>query len=148
MPRYPPTISCKYLRYKLPESGTYIRLPLLHVRLISSDISLTTIGLVDSGATVTFVPTELAEILKLTEEGSQSVTGAGGKFEAYRTTISRLEILKRKKVFASFREVPVLVPRNPGAVPYVILGRDYIFPRFRITFIEKKQRMVFRRSRS
>jgi len=118
------------------------------VRLVSRDVSLTTIGLVDSGATVTFIPTQLADILKLPKEEPQDVTGAGGKFRAYKAIISKLEILKRKRVFASFKEVPILVPENPSAIPYVVLGRDYLFPRFRITFIEKKQRMIFRRSRS
>lgn len=115
------------------------------MRLVSGSVSLTTIGLVDSGATVSFIPTGLAEILDLPDEGPQSVVGAGGRFDAYRTTISKIEILKRRKAFASFKDAKVLVPRNPDAIPYVILGRDYIFPRFRITFIEEEQRMIFRR---
>jgi hypothetical protein len=38
---------------------------MLHVRLSHNDVSLTTIGLVDSGSTTTFVPLELADILSL-----------------------------------------------------------------------------------
>jgi len=138
-------INCKYLSYTLPNGGN-IRLPMLHVRLSRENLSLSTIGLVDSGSTTTFVPLELAEILSLPIETESSAVGAGGSFN---NTIRRVDIslLKGNSVFAEFPNFPVYVPTDAGRVPYVVLGRDSIFRKFDITFRENQRRFILRGSK-
>ena len=55
----------RYTSYQF--EGTRIRLPLVHIGLESDAAKLTTVGLIDSGATSTFLPPEMAEVLKLEE---------------------------------------------------------------------------------
>lgn len=138
-------ISCRYLVYTLP-NGRQIRLPLLHIRLSHNNQSLTTIALIDSGATTTFIPLELAQILALPTEHQETAVGAGGTFT---NTIRKvnLALLKGKTPFAKFTDLPVYVPTETGRIPYAILGRDAIFRKFDITFRENQQRTVLRGSK-
>lgn len=121
-------------------------MPMLHVRLSHGDLSLGTIGLVDSGSTTTFVPLELAEILSLPIERESSAVGAGGSFN---NTIRRVDVslLKGSTVFAKFPDFPAYVPTDVGRVPYVVLGRDSIFRKFDITFRENQKRFILRGSK-
>ena len=140
-------ITCRYLAYNLRgDPPAFIRLPLLHIRLSSDEDSLTTIGLVDSGSTTTFVPLELAEILSLPIEKEDSAVGAGGRFQ---NTIRKvnISILKGHEEVAKFLGWPAYVPTEPDRVPYVVLGRDSIFRKFDITFRENKQRVILRGSK-
>jgi len=107
-------------------------------------LSLETVGLVDTGATQSLIPREIAEVLMLEyEEGEGEVWGAGGVFTAQLAKLKKLVLLKNVTPFASFLEVKVLVPEREGILPYAILGRDYTFKRFDITFHEKRQKMTF-----
>lgn len=135
-------VTCRYLSYTLP-NGAHIRLPMVHVRLSHGDLSLSTIGLIDSGSTTTFIPLELAEILSLPTEKQESAIGAGGSFD---NTIRRVNIalLKGRTTFAEFSNFPAYVPTDPDRVPYVVLGRDSVFREFDITFRENKQRFILR----
>jgi len=119
---------------------------MLHIRLSHDDQSLTTIGLIDSGSTTTFVPLELAEILSLPIEEEASAVGAGGSFN---NTIRKVNItlLKGRTAFAKFRGFPAYVPLEEGRVPYVVLGRDSVFRKFDITFRENQQRFILRGSK-
>lgn len=116
---------------------------MLHVRLSHGDVSLSTIGLVDSGSTTTFVPLELAEILSLPIEREDRAVGAGGSFN---NTIRKVDItlLKGRTRFSKIPNFPAYVPVEEGRIPYVVLGRDSIFRKFDITFRENKQRFVLR----
>jgi hypothetical protein len=116
---------------------------MLHVRLSHGDSSFTTIGLIDSGSTTTFIPFELAEILSLPIEKEESAVGAGGSFD---NTIRKVNIalLKGRTPFANFRNFPAYVPKEEGRVPYVVLGRDSVFRKFDITLRENQQKFVLR----
>ena len=122
-----------------------MRLPLLQVRLSTEAQSFSTLALVDSGATCSFLPTDLAEILGLQLDPATAHTaiGAGGEFRTveFRVTI---ELAKGGRTFADFKNWPVLVPTNREAIPYMILGRDSVFHRFDVTFRELVQRTILR----
>jgi hypothetical protein len=135
-------ITYRYLSYELPNGGI-IRLPMVSVRLSHNDESLTTVALVDSGSTTTFVPLEFAEILSLPIEEEGEAIGAGGSFQ---NTIRKINmsILKGNTVVKHFNNFPVYVPIEEGRVPYVVLGRDSIFRAFDITFRENKQKVILR----
>jgi hypothetical protein len=135
----------RYLSYYHPLLKRAFRVPLLHVRLRTATASLTTLGLVDSGATNTFIPTDLAEILGLQIDPTQATPsiGAGGGFDTVSFNIT-IDVLKAGNAVATFSDMPVFVPVNPAAIPYVVLGRDSVFLRFDITFRERIQRTILR----
>lgn len=139
-PRSP--ITCKYLVYRLP-SRQNLLLPLVNVRLESDQDSVDTVGLVDSGSTVTFIPYELDKILSPPHivEDSESI-GAGGTFPTFISKLKRLCLLKGTTLFAEFANIAVHVPKRSGRIPYVILGRDTIFQRFHVEFQEKRRRVI------
>jgi len=123
-----------------------ILLPLIQVELVSEAVALTTIGLLDSGATTSFLPYEIADILELLpEERGQTVNveTAGGRVGFFPVKLKRLSILAGGKIFSNFRNLSVLVPTETKRdLPYVILGRDSVFNRFYITFKEKTRKFI------
>ncbi len=102
-------------------------------------------GLVDSGATNTFVPTDLAEVLGLQIDPTkvQQSIGAGGGFDTVPFEVT-IDVLKGGNTIATFPDWRVLIPVNPAAIPYVVLGRDSVFMKFDITFRERMQRTILR----
>ncbi|MDI6884553.1 MAG: retropepsin-like aspartic protease [Hadesarchaea archaeon] len=142
--RRPPSVICRYLSFTEPKSNITFRLPLVHTRLKSGGKAIKTIALIDSGATDSFVPLELIEILGLRTQYEQAkeieVVGAGGVFKARKVKIDLIEVLKSTIVFCDFRNIEVLVLE----LPYTILGRNSIFQEFDITFREKHQHIIFR----
>ncbi|MEM3727793.1 MAG: retropepsin-like aspartic protease [Candidatus Bathyarchaeia archaeon] len=142
------SVTCKYLFYRYTMRNGTVRtllLPLVHVRIESPEEHIETDALVDSGATRTLIPKEIAEILPSLkyEEQRAEVTGAGGVFLARVTRLKKLTLIKNITPFAHFVEIEVLVPDHEGILPYVILGRDYVFRRFDITFHEKRRKLTF-----
>jgi predicted aspartyl protease len=131
----------RYLSY--PVEGDQQKLPLLHVRLIGNQGSLRTIALIDSGATVTFIPPELAEAIDLRpQQKGVPAIGAGGEFLNDICTF-RLEILKGKEVVHRISG-EAHVPQDAERIPYVVLGRDYLFQDFDVTFREKRELVVLK----
>ncbi len=137
-------LSCKYLSYKLTTRNppVIIHLPLLHIRLSGSHGSLTTIALVDSGSTTTFVPLELAEMLSLPIHKEEEAVGAGGKFQNTIRNV-KISILNARKPIWTV-DAQVYVPTQPDRIPYVVLGRDYIFRKYDILFRENQQRLFLK----
>ena len=149
------TVICKYLiySYKTKDGVTHNpRLPLVNVYLRSGTTDYDTIALVDSGATRTIIPLDLAEILSFQYERKPDgsllkfeTEGAGATFYCNFALLQRLVVKKHTTPFCSLNNVHVLVPENKGVLPYVVLGRDYIFNRFDITFHENRQKITFTR---
>lgn len=123
-----------------------ILLPLIQVELVSETENLTTIGLLDSGATTSFVPYEIADILEALPKKTRKSVGvetAGGRADFVPTTLRRVSLLAGGKIFSDFRDMQVLVPPDPRRdLPYVILGRDPLFDRFYVTFKEKIKKFI------
>lgn len=136
---------CKYLSYVLPGGNTPIKLPLIHTKLQSGPNALRTVGLVDSGSTTTFIPTELAEILSLPKVKDDTAVGAGGRFNTYIAKLDSLSLLKGSDPFEVFNDIKVHVPKATDAIPYVVLGRDCLFRRLQVTFRELDEHVIFRR---
>lgn len=106
-------ITQRYLRYSY--DGDTIRLPMVRVRLRDGDRSVKTIALVDSGATASFVPPELIEILGIPLGEAASASGAGGDFPTHLVKIV-IEVLKENSVACTIEE-EVHVPVEAGRVP-------------------------------
>lgn len=146
-------ITCKYLYFNYRErDGTIrtIQLPLLHISIVSAlEEEFRTIGLVDTGATSTLMPKEIADVLMLErEERNVEVTGAGGIFYSKPVTLRKLILFKDGSSFATWWNIKVLVPEDENVLPYMILGRDHLFKRFNVTFYEKRRKMAFEKIKS
>jgi predicted aspartyl protease len=118
--------------------------------LESRTSAVATDGLVDTGATTTFIPREIADTIALIPQGSegerrQQASGAGGRFPTIPVKLKRLTLVKNASRFCEFVEVSALVPEEVGRLPYVILGRDYVFKKFDITFQENRHKFIFHR---
>src|SRR3989442_4109963 len=125
-------ITCKYLMY--PYGSKLIRLPLVHIHLKEKN-EIQTDALVDSGATATVVPNELADLIGLLPEGDEAqekakkgeATGASAAFPTYILRLAELRVIKGSHVFDTLREIDVHVPRTSNIkIPYVVLGRNYL----------------------
>jgi len=145
--RHRSNIRCNYLSYTNPNTGRSYRLPMLHVRLCHGGLSFTTVALIDSGATTTFVPNAMAEALQLDlSDTPKDAVGAGGVFPNIKSKLDSLELVKGKQsIFDQFNDVTVQVPQKEGAIPYMVLGRDLLFQRFDIKFEERNQKVILKR---
>ena len=136
------SVVCRYLTYTDADGQTW-RLPMVHLRVAYGGMSLRTLALVDSGATGTFLPPDIAESLNMPIGESTEVTGAGGKLEAYASNAD-LTVLKGLHPVIEFKNFPVLIPRSLEAIPYVILGRDSLFQKAQITFRERDEKLLLK----
>jgi hypothetical protein len=108
-------------------------------------MSFTTIALVDSGATATFMPTDFIGILGLHPKQEEMAVGVGGVIKVYKEKIDRIEVIHNNKVFCELKNVEVLFPSGFSSIPYGVLGRDGVFKKYDIIFREEKQQIVFKR---
>ena len=134
----------RYLSYQIGDERQ--KIPFLQIRLIGAKQTVRTTALVDSGATVTFIQPDLADALDLeVVERDVSAVGAGGEFL---NDIRRfdLEILKGQEVVHRISG-KAHVPKDSGKIPYVVLGRDYIFETYDITFQEIREMVGFKPAR-
>ncbi len=93
-----------------------------------------TIMLLDSGADITVIPLDWAEILDLKlEPRNELIDGIGGKVAVY-DSFAKIEIKKRTKSFGQIR-IPVMVPQDRDT-DYQLLGRAGFFDNFIINIDE------------
>ena len=120
---------------------------MVNVKLIHKNQDLKTVALIDSGATSNFFPRELAEILELDlTKKPRDAVGAGGKFSNIDSLIGKCQLIKNKNsVFAEFTNLGINVPVVTNTLPYMVLGRDSIFQRFNIKFMERNEKVVLKR---
>lgn len=125
------TLSFRYKSIPRPR-GKSVKAPHIPVNLLSkSSMSIEFIALLDSGADVSIIPKDVAELLgiDLTKEKDIS-RGLGGEIEVINTKIN----INIKKGHESYDlTIPVQVALNGTAIP-VILGRAGFFDKFKITF--------------
>ncbi len=155
-------VVCKYLTFNDPVLNKKFRLPMVHIRVKQGSSSFRTDALVDSGATATFIPLELMNILGagLKPEGQPrtedeqkkypkyDAVGASGTFKTYHVPLESIQVLKgtSPKPFCELNNSTVIVPTVVGALHYAVLGRDGIFRKHHITFKETHEHVVFRRN--
>jgi len=132
----------RYISYN--HEGKRIHLPLVYVRLFGKNATFRSPALVDSGATTSFIPTDLAEALELPDMGVSDATGAGGKFPT-RVTECEIAVLKQKEIVSILNAKHIHIPKERGRIPFVVLGRDTIFQKYDIIFRENTMKVIFRR---
>ena len=70
----------------------------------------------------------------------------GGKFRNIGSLIGKCQLIKNKNsVFDEFTNLITNVPVEPDTLPYMVLGRDSIFRKFNIRFIEVEEKIMLKR---
>jgi hypothetical protein len=116
----------------------------MRVELVSETETISTTALLDSGATLSFIPYEIAEILDVIpqEQTPIDVETAGGPSHFFPVRLKKLSVFAGGEILSDFIHPTVLVPTDRGNdLPYAILGRDLFFKRFHITFMEKRKKV-------
>ena len=132
--------------YQKP-NGSRLRLPLLKIELEHEKKRMSTVALLDSGATATFLPYEIAyDILELAvEKEDVEVVGAGATFPNFLSRINKMTLKKGVNGICELEDVMVHVPKPPAEIPYAVLGRDTIFQLFDVTFRERDEKFLLKR---
>ena len=101
-------------------------------------------ALVDSCASGIFLPTSLANILGIENEGKPiQVRQVSGDNEGFEAIIRSVEILYNKEVFEVMRNQRIFVIESD--IQFCLFGREPLFKRFDITFSEKRKKITLTR---
>lgn len=133
------TISIKYPLIKRGD-GAEKKLPHIHVELHGEKGSLWvgTYALLDSGADISVIPKDFAELIGVNMDGkSTKANGLGGEVNVVN---SKMDIsIKGDRTTYNFN-IPVQVVLDESKIP-PILGRDGFFNYFRIEFDHNNERI-------
>lgn len=134
------TIVFRYKSVKRPD-GSFVKAPLIPVTFIGKE-SFDTVALIDSGADISAMPRETAEILGLDIKGKLTgAYGIGGKVNSVQTTT----ILRIRKGHEDYRlPLPVKVILDNYDFP-ILLGRLGFFDNFIITFDQQEEKVLLKR---
>lgn len=134
------TISFNYKTIKRPD-GTKVKTPSIPILLKGKEI-VEALALIDSGADVSAISEDLAEIIGLDLEGGREhAYGIGGKVESVETKMN-ITIEKGHESY-SF-QIPVKVILGNYDFP-VLLGRAGFFDKFVISFNQKIEKIFLKR---
>ena len=113
------------------------KLPLISVVINRLGKKFSTEALIDSGAAVSVLKTEIADALGLPLRGNRKIiTGIGGK-----ETVGYLFNLDCDLMDKSHK-FDFHIPIKKSDTPYTILGRDSIFEEYEIKFRQKENTFV------
>lgn len=130
------TLTFKYKSVKRLD-GTEVRIPSIPIVLDGKE-KFETIALLDSGADISAIPLNVAEILGLNIKGDKiPVFGIGGKVDSIET---RMNIALEKGHEHYKMQIPVKVILGNYDFP-VLLGRVGFFDNFIILFDQSKERV-------
>ncbi|MEK6852583.1 MAG: retropepsin-like aspartic protease [Nanoarchaeota archaeon] len=144
------SLTFRYKRVKRP-NNVEVNSPSIPVTLSGDGGKYTFVALLDSGADVSAIPQEVAELLGLDLSGKkEDAAGIGGKVPAVQSKVF-LEIGKPHEIYKF--DLPVKVILNKGIVldgqeiP-VLLGRAGFFDKFVIILDQKEERVTLKRNSS
>lgn len=123
--------------------GTQVKTPSIPISLKGNlQTSFEVIALLDSGADISVIPKDFAELLGLNLEGERTKAfGIGGEVQSIETKVY-LSISKGHEKY-NF-QIPVKVILGEYDFP-VILGREGFFDKFIIIFDQDKQRVSLKK---
>lgn len=140
-------VRIKYILFNYKGIDGY--LPMIHVCLKHKGLDIQSTALIDSGATSTFVPLEMAKLLDITlENPNNNVSGVGGKLQSYLTSIGKISVIKGQTLLSEFTNMGIRVPTKDDGIPFIILGRDSIFLKYDIKFQESLSQIQLLKKKS
>jgi len=135
------SMTFKYKTIKRPD-GTKSRTPSIPITLIGNSMKIDAVCLIDSGADVSAVPKDIAELLGLDLKSKvQQSFGIGGNVDSVE---SKMNLIVRKGHETYNLEIPVKVILGKYDFP-VLLGREKFFDEFIITFNQKQQKVTLKK---
>ncbi len=136
------TISFKYKTVKRPD-GTEVKTPSIPI-LLTGKINFETIGLVDSGADISAMSKDVAEILGLDLKGDTDYAyGIGGKVKSVDTKV-KITIAKGHENYTF--QMPIKVILEDYDFP-ILLGRAGFFDRFIISFDQIQEKVSLKENK-
>lgn len=135
-------ISFKYKSIKRPDKNE-VKTPSIPIMLKgNSPTWIEFVALLDSGADLSVIPQDVAELLNLDLSGKkEKSSGIGGEVEVINTKMT-LNIKKKHEDYTFV--IPVQVILGESKVP-ILLGRKGFFDQFKITFEQKNERVFLRK---
>jgi len=136
------TIVFKYKTVNRPD-GTQVKIPSIPISL-NGKVKFDTIALLDSGADISCMPKDLAEVLGLDLNKEKShAYGIGGMVDSVETKVS-ITVQKGHERYTL--DIPFKVIFSNYDFP-LILGRDGFFDKFIITFDQDKERVSLKKTK-
>jgi len=136
----------KLFRYKemiRPPGGGIAKTPMLPVTLLGAG-SFDTLALIDSGADLSVIPEEIAQILDLDLSATPDRTfGIGGSAPCIDSKM-KVRIDMDHTFYTITVPVKVVLGDKGHHLP-IILGRDGFFDAFEITFLQKQMKFKLKR---
>lgn len=130
------TLTFKYKTVMRPD-GSPVKTPSIPI-LLSGKEKFETIALLDSGADVSAVPADIADILGLDIKGERNPAfGIGGKVDSVETKMS-IAVEKGHEHYSL--QIPVKVILGQYDFP-VLLGRAGFFDKFVVTFDQANEKL-------
>ena len=123
--------------------GNIVKTPSIPVSLTGrSFIKIEFMALIDSGADLSVIPRDVAELLDLNLEGEKDKSrGIGGEVEVVNTKM-QVNIQKGHEDYTL--QIPVQVILDDNKIP-VLLGREVFFDEFRITFDQINEKVSLKK---
>lgn len=136
------SLTFKYKKVKRP-NDIELKSPSIPVYLSGSTGKYQFMALLDSGADISVVPKEVAELLGLDLSGErEEARGIGGKVPAIQTNMN-VEIGKPHEMYSYNIPVKVILDGKDEEIP-VLLGRAGFFDKFVITFNQKEEKVILK----
>jgi len=126
--------------------GSVVKSPVIPITLIGQSLRFDVIALLDSGADVSAIPYELADLLGISfrDKEAHDTEGIGGRAKSVECHMT--VIVEDKKGRESYTlNMPVNVMLDEKEMP-ILLGRRGFFEQFVITFDEVNQRILLKRN--
>jgi len=138
------TLTFKYKRVKRPNE-VEIKSPSIPVNLSGDGSKYQFMALIDSGADISVIPKEVAELLGLNlDKKKEEARGIGGIVPAIQTSIN-IEIGKPHEMYNLNIPVKVILSNIDEEIP-ILLGRVGFFDKFIITFDQKEEKIILKRN--
>ncbi|MBI3623559.1 aspartyl protease family protein [Candidatus Pacearchaeota archaeon] len=138
------TLTFRYKRVKRP-NDIEIKSPSIPVMLSGTGTKYQFIALLDSGADVSVIPKEVAELLGLDlNKRKEEARGIGGIVPAIQTNMN-IELGKPHEMYSFNIPVKVVLSEIDEEIP-VLLGRAGFFDKFVISFDQKEERVTLKRN--
>ena len=123
-----------------PVSNSTDRYPAIKAMLMHGTQMIAVHALLDTGSMSSYLPMGIARDLRLDLTGKERhAVGGGGIFSYIPTLIEECQLMDANN--ASFMRIKNMQICVSDAVPYPLIGRDYVFPEVKITFDEAAKSM-------
>jgi predicted aspartyl protease len=136
------SLTYKYKKVKRP-NDVEIKSPSIPVTLSGTGGKYQFIALLDSGADISVIPKDVADLLGLDLTGEKEETrGIGGKVPAVQSKLT-IELGKPHEGYTYDLPVKVILDGADEEIP-ILLGRAGFFDKFIITFNQKEERVILK----